>query len=91
MSTIAFIGLGIMGSPMAVHLAKAGHQVVGYNRIPERTQASRRRRRQPRPTRSPRPSPSADVVAMMVPDSPDVQAVLDRRGRRVRRTPSRAR
>src|SRR4051812_31995901 len=38
-STIAFIGLGIMGSPMAVHLAKAGHQVVGYNRSPERTTA----------------------------------------------------
>ncbi|MCL6646131.1 MAG: 2-hydroxy-3-oxopropionate reductase, partial [Dehalococcoidia bacterium] len=31
MSTIAFIGLGIMGSPMACNLAKAGHQVVGYN------------------------------------------------------------
>jgi len=29
MTNIAFIGLGIMGSPMAVHLAKAGHQVVG--------------------------------------------------------------
>ena len=39
MSTIAFIGLGIMGSPMAVHLAKAGHQVVGYNRSPQRTAA----------------------------------------------------
>src|SRR6267142_5626529 len=38
-STIAFIGLGIMGSPMAVHLAKAGHQVVGYNRSPQRTAA----------------------------------------------------
>jgi len=25
MTNIAFIGLGIMGSPMAVHLAKAGH------------------------------------------------------------------
>ena len=35
MSTIAFIGLGIMGSPMAVHLAKAGHKVVGYDRSPE--------------------------------------------------------
>jgi 2-hydroxy-3-oxopropionate reductase len=34
MTNIAFIGLGIMGSPMAVHLAKAGHEVVGYNRTP---------------------------------------------------------
>ena len=36
MTYIAFIGLGIMGSPMAVHLAKAGHQVAGYNRSPEK-------------------------------------------------------
>jgi len=33
---IAFIGLGIMGSPMSVHLAKAGHAVAGYNRSPGR-------------------------------------------------------
>ncbi|MFD5749806.1 2-hydroxy-3-oxopropionate reductase [Streptomyces sp. NPDC127033] len=29
---IAFIGLGIMGGPMAVNLVKAGHTVTGYNR-----------------------------------------------------------
>ena len=45
MTNIAFIGLGIMGSPMAVHLAKAGHDVVGYNRTPDEDQAARRRRR----------------------------------------------
>ena len=32
MSKIAFIGLGIMGAPMAGHLVAAGHTVVGYNR-----------------------------------------------------------
>ena len=32
MSTLAFIGLGVMGSPMARHLAAAGHQVTVYNR-----------------------------------------------------------
>ena len=32
MATIAFIGLGIMGLPMAGHLVDAGHKVVGYNR-----------------------------------------------------------
>ena len=36
MTNIAFIGLGIMGSPMAVHLANAGHTVAGFNRTPER-------------------------------------------------------
>ena len=32
MSNLAFIGLGVMGFPMAGHLAKAGHRVTVYNR-----------------------------------------------------------
>nr|MBA3523997.1 NAD(P)-binding domain-containing protein [Geodermatophilaceae bacterium] len=35
MTTIAFIGLGIMGAPMAAHLVDAGHDVIGVNRSPE--------------------------------------------------------
>jgi 3-hydroxyisobutyrate dehydrogenase/2-hydroxy-3-oxopropionate reductase len=31
-TTVAFIGLGVMGFPMAGHLARAGHQVTVYNR-----------------------------------------------------------
>ena len=75
MSTIAFIGLGIMGSPMAVHLQNAGHDVVGYNRTPEKTQ--------PLIAAGGRAAQSiadavsgADVVCVMVPDSPDVRDVL---------------
>ena len=29
---LAFIGLGVMGYPMAGHLAQAGHDVTAYNR-----------------------------------------------------------
>ena len=29
---VAFLGLGVMGYPMAGHLAKAGHEVTVYNR-----------------------------------------------------------
>ena len=36
MARIAFIGLGVMGAPMARHLAAAGHQLVVYNRTAER-------------------------------------------------------
>ncbi len=36
---IAFIGLGVMGYPMAGHLAKAGHQVTVYNRSAAKAQA----------------------------------------------------
>ncbi|MPV38757.1 2-hydroxy-3-oxopropionate reductase [Georgenia subflava] len=75
MSTIAFIGLGIMGSPMAVHLQQAGHAVVGFNRTPEKTG--------PLVEAGGTAASSiaeavadADVVAVMVPDSPDVVDVL---------------
>jgi 3-hydroxyisobutyrate dehydrogenase-like beta-hydroxyacid dehydrogenase len=34
MSRVAFCGLGVMGAPMAAHLALAGHDVTVYNRTP---------------------------------------------------------
>jgi len=39
MSTIAFIGLGAMGSRMAQNLLAAGHQLNVYNRSPDKTKA----------------------------------------------------
>jgi 2-hydroxy-3-oxopropionate reductase len=75
MTNIAFIGLGIMGRPMAVHLAKAGHQVTGYNRTPGKAA--------PLVDAGGRAAESiadavrgAEVVCVMVPDSPDVVDVL---------------
>jgi len=75
MTKIAFIGLGIMGSPMAVHLAKAGHDVVGYNRTAAKAE--------PLIDAGGRSAGSvaeavaeAEVIAVMVPDSPDVRDVL---------------
>ncbi|HWT19017.1 MAG TPA: NAD(P)-binding domain-containing protein, partial [Variovorax sp.] len=37
--TVAFLGLGVMGGPMAGHLAKAGHKVTVYNRTPAKAEA----------------------------------------------------
>ena len=34
MATVAFIGLGNMGGPMAANLIKAGHKVVGFDLVP---------------------------------------------------------
>lgn len=72
---IAFVGLGIMGSPMAVNLQRAGHEVTGYNRSPQRTAAL--------VAAGGRAAESiadavadAEAVAVMVPDTPDVQQVL---------------
>ena len=39
MSSVTFVGLGVMGAPMARHLAAAGHQVTVYNRSPEKALA----------------------------------------------------
>ncbi len=36
---VAFLGLGVMGYPMAGHLARAGHRVTVYNRTPAKAQA----------------------------------------------------
>ena len=36
---VAFLGLGVMGYPMAGHLARAGHQVTVYNRSPAKAAA----------------------------------------------------
>ncbi len=72
---IGFIGLGIMGAPMAANLVKAGFDVAGYNRSPARIEqlvaaGGRGAADIAEAVRD------ADVVATMVPDSPDVQAVL---------------
>jgi 3-hydroxyisobutyrate dehydrogenase-like beta-hydroxyacid dehydrogenase len=37
--TVAFLGLGVMGGPMAGHLARAGHRVTVYNRTAAKAQA----------------------------------------------------
>src|SRR6202008_3344150 len=75
MSTIAFIGLGIMGSPMACHLVNAGHTVIGLDTSPERTAALVEAGGKGAGSIE-QAVKEADVVAIMVPDSPQVQTVL---------------
>lgn len=71
---IAFIGLGIMGGPMAANLLKAGYDVVGVNREPsvlERLEQAGGRRADT----VAQAVAEADVVITMVPDSPDVEGI----------------
>ena len=74
MATVGFIGLGIMGGPMAANLVKAGFDVIGYNRSPEPIQrlVSQGGRAAASLGEAVR---DAEVVITMVPDSPDVEAV----------------
>jgi 2-hydroxy-3-oxopropionate reductase len=71
---IGFIGLGIMGTPMALHLLQAGHQlhVHTHGAVPEAITASTAQvcAHAEAVTRQ------AEVVFLMVPDTPDVEAVL---------------
>ncbi len=75
MTTVAFIGLGIMGAPMAGHLVKAGFDVIGYNRsrgkVDDLIAAGGRGAESVADA-----ARHADIVAVMVPDSPDVRDVL---------------
>jgi 2-hydroxy-3-oxopropionate reductase len=73
-STIAFIGLGIMGGPMARHLVKAGHSVIGFNRSSgpvERLTADGAKGA----GSAAKAVSDAEVIITMVPDSPDVEAL----------------
>jgi 2-hydroxy-3-oxopropionate reductase len=71
---VGFIGLGIMGTPMALHLAEAGHQLFVHtrSRVPEAF-ASTSARTCASPAEV---AKQAEVVFTMVPDTPDVERVL---------------
>jgi 2-hydroxy-3-oxopropionate reductase len=75
MTTIGFIGLGIMGAPMAANLVDAGFPVIGYNRSPAAVEALVARGGKAAANVG-EVTANADVVITMLPDSPDVEAVL---------------
>ena len=71
---IGFIGLGIMGAPMAGHLIAAGYQLFVHNKgkMPDAITATRATQC----VNARGVAERADVVFVMVPDTPDVEAVL---------------
>jgi 2-hydroxy-3-oxopropionate reductase len=75
MTTVAVIGLGIMGGPMAANLLKAGFDVVGYNR--SRAKVDQLVERGGRGADDVAGAVrDVDVVLTMLPDSPDVEGVV---------------
>lgn len=72
---IAFIGLGIMGLPMAKNLVNAGFNVTGYNRSPEKAEELAQAGGKAASSVAEAVT-GADVIITMVPDSPDVEEVL---------------
>ncbi len=71
---IGFIGLGIMGAPMALHLINAGHQLYYVQRA--RTHADIAHSKAIACANGKEVAQQADVIILMVPDTPDVDAVL---------------
>ncbi len=70
---IGFIGLGIMGRPMALNLKHAGHDLI----VPDRASLTEEIRSAATVVASPKAvAAAAEVVILMVPDTPDVAAVL---------------
>ena len=75
MSTIAFIGLGIMGAPMAANLVTAGHTVRGYSRTAATREAAAARGITS--VESARDAVrGAEIVITMLPDTPDVASLV---------------
>jgi len=76
METIGFIGLGLMGRPMAKNLLKAGYPVIAHNRsrgaVDDLVSAGATGAATPADV-----ARGATRIITMVPDSPDVELVLD--------------
>src|SRR2546430_6850922 len=72
---IGFIGLGLMGRPMAHHLLTTGYPLTVFNRsrpaIDELASAGARAARSPREV-----AEQSDIVITMLPDGPDVESVV---------------
>jgi 2-hydroxy-3-oxopropionate reductase len=74
MTNVGFIGLGIMGKPMALNLAKAGHKLFVHSRSgvpPEMAAANAHACANAREV-----AQQAEVIITMLPDTPDVAKVL---------------
>ncbi len=74
MQKLGFIGLGIMGAPMAGHLLAAGHRLFVHtrSRVPEALSAAGA----VSCASAKEVAQAADIVFLMLPDTPDVQRVL---------------
>lgn len=77
METIGFVGLGVMGKPMAENIHKAGYRVLGYDLLPENIAAV--------PGAEAASSleeiaATARKIVVMLPDSPHVESVMTGKG-----------
>ena len=73
---VAFVGLGVMGFPMAGHLAKAGHEVAVFNRSPEKAQRWTSVHGGQAGATAAQAAQGAEIVFLCVGDDDDVRGVV---------------
>jgi 3-hydroxyisobutyrate dehydrogenase len=76
MTTIAFIGLGNMGNPMAANLVKAGHTVHGFDLVPENLKVAKDNGVTVMAS-APAATKDADVIITMLPAGKHVLSVYE--------------
>jgi 2-hydroxy-3-oxopropionate reductase len=74
MSKIGFVGLGIMGTPMAANLIAGGHELYLYDIRPPKAELTDKGGKVCASAKE--VAEKADIVIVMVPDTPDVDAAL---------------
>ncbi|MGH6952325.1 MAG: NAD(P)-dependent oxidoreductase [Vitreimonas sp.] len=85
MAKTAFIGLGVMGAPMAGHLAKADHDVAVYNRSEEKARDWAQRHRGRTYSSVGNAVEGADIVFSCVGNDRDLREVFDAAAARMRK------
>ncbi len=73
---VGFIGLGIMGRPMAKNLMEAGYELVVHNRSPEKAEELAKEGNATAAASPRQVAQACDIVITMLPDSPDVEVVV---------------
>jgi 2-hydroxy-3-oxopropionate reductase len=73
---VGFIGLGIMGRPMAKNLMEAGYELVVHNRSPEKAEELAKEGNATAAASPGQVAQACDIVITMLPDSPDVETVV---------------
>ena len=75
MAELGFIGLGIMGKPMAEHLLKAGHKLYVYDIMPKSVEELKKQGAIACGS-SKEVAEKVGIVILIVPDTPDVEAAI---------------
>src|SRR5581483_5641993 len=76
MAKVAFLGLGVMGFPMAGHLVKAGHEVTVYNRTAKKADEWVAKHKGKRAATPAEAAKGAEIVCCCVGNDDDLRSVV---------------